>query len=106
MGRKVKEIVHELDAPTVCLSQDSQESLDLFENRGQVKAIKAVEWRPWQRDMLEYVNNPTQRRIIRIIGKKGNEGKTFFQDKIEEQYGKHRVFQMELDELVRISYTL
>ena len=76
-------------------------ALELFENWGQVKEIKAVEWRPWQRDMLEYVNNPTKRRIIWIVGKNGNEGKTFFQDQIEEQYGLHRVFQMELAESTR-----
>ena len=62
--------------------------MELFENRGQ---FKAVEWRPWQKKMLEYVNNPTQRRIIWVVGEKGNEGKTFFQQQIEEQYGKHRV---------------
>ena len=77
------------------------ESLELFENQGQVKEIEAVEWRPWQMDILEYVNNPTKRRIIWVVGEKGNEGKTFFQDKIEEQYGRHRVFQMELDESSR-----
>ena len=98
LGRKVKEIVLKNDVATICLSKDKKEALELFENRGQVKDIKAVEWRPWQIDMLKYVNNPTQRRIIWIVGKKGNEGKTFFQDKIEEQYGLHRVFQMELAE--------
>ena len=51
--------------------------------------------------MLEYVNNPTKKRIIWIVGKNGNEGKPFFQDQIEEQYGLHRVFQMELAESTR-----
>ena len=48
--------------------------------------------------MLEYVKNPTKRRIIWVVGEKGNEAKSFFQDQIEEEYGMHRVFQMELDE--------
>ena len=77
------------------------EALEFFEKHGQEKEIEAVEWRPWQMDILEYVNNPTKRRIIWIVGKNGNEGKTFFQDKIEEQFGRHRVFQMELDESSR-----
>ena len=86
LGREIKQIVQELNAPTACLDKKDIAALELFENRGQVKEIKAVEWRPWQRDMLEYVNNPTQRRVIWVVGKKGNEGKTFFQDQIEEQY--------------------
>ena len=74
------------------------EALELFENRRQVKEIKAVEWRPWQIDMLEYVNNPTQRRVICVVGEKGNEGKTFYQDQIEERYEMHQVCTMSLTE--------
>ena len=106
LGREIKQIVQELNAPTACLSKDKKEALELFENRGQVKEIKAVEWRPWQRDMLEYVNSPTQRRIIWIVGKKGNEGKTFFQDQIEEQYGLHRVFKWNLQSQVVTYYII
>ena len=77
------------------------EALELFENRGQVKEIEAVEWRPWQKELFKYVKEPTKRRIIWVVGEKGDEGKTFFQDKIEEQYGRHKVFQMELDETTK-----
>ena len=84
LGREIKQIVQELNVPTASLSKEKMEALELFENCGQVKEIKAVEWRPWQRDILEYVNNPTKRRIIWVVGEKGNEGKTFFQDQIEE----------------------
>ena len=40
------------------------------------KEIEAVEWRPWQMDILEYVNDPTQRGIIWVVEEKGKEGKT------------------------------
>ena len=98
LGREIKKIVHKLDAPTASLDREDLEALELFENRGRVKEIKAVEWRPWQMEMLEYVNNPTKRRVIWVVGEKGNEGKTFFQDKIEEQYGMDRVCTMSLTE--------
>ena len=39
--------------------------------------------------MLEYVKNPTKRRIIWVVGEKGNEGKTFFQDKTKIEFKKH-----------------
>ena len=48
--------------------------------------------------MLEYLHNPAQKEVIWVVGENGNEGKSFFQDQIEEQYGMDRVFQMELDE--------
>ena len=37
------------------------------------------------------------RRVIWVVGR-GNEGKNFFQDKIREQYGKHRVCKLTLEE--------
>ena len=92
LGRKVKDILLKNDVATGCLEKGEMEALELFENRGQVKEIEAVEWRPWQKELFKYVNEPTKRRIILVVGEKGNEGKSFFQDHIEEQYGMHRVF--------------
>ena len=74
---------------TTSLDRDKMAALEIFEKHGQVKEIKNVEGRQWQKELLEYVNNPTQRRIIWVVGEKGNEGKTFFQDQLEEQYGRH-----------------
>ena len=54
---------------------------------------------PWQEEILQYLNNPTQRTIIWVVGEKGNKGNSFFQVKIEEQYGKHRVCTIHLTEL-------
>ena len=101
LGRKIKEIVLKNKIPTASLDKDKMDALELFENRGKVKEIKDIEWRPWQKKILEYVNNPTHRRAIWVAGEKGNEGKTFFQDKILEQYGMHRVCTMSLTESSR-----
>ncbi len=97
LGREVKRIVLELNAPTAGLSKEKMEALELFENRGQVKDVKLVELRPWQNELLEYyVNDPTPRRVIWVVGEGGDEGKSFFQKHIEEQYGKQRVCKMTL----------
>jgi hypothetical protein len=101
LGREIKEIVQEMKAPTLGLRREHAEALELFENRGHVKEIKPIEWRPWQIELLKYVDSPTSRRIIWVVGKKGNEGKTFFQNQIEEQYGCHRVCAMSLTESPR-----
>ena len=68
LGREVKQIVLELNVSTACLSKEKIEALELFNNRGQVKDVKPVEWRPWQKELLEHVNNPTDRRIIWVVG--------------------------------------
>ena len=44
LGREIKQIVQELNAPTACLSKEKMEALQLFENHVQVKHD---EWRPW-----------------------------------------------------------
>ena len=41
LGREIKQIVHELNAPTASLDKGDMEALELFENRGQVKEIEA-----------------------------------------------------------------
>ena len=46
LGRGIKEIVLKLNVPTACLSKENMEALQLFNNRGQVKDVKLVEWRP------------------------------------------------------------
>ena len=44
-----------------------------------------------QKKMLEYLHNPTQKKVIWVVGEKGNEGKTFFQDHIQGRYGLEKV---------------
>ena len=100
-GREIKQIVQEIKAPTACLDKEQMEALELFENRGHIKEIKPIEWRPWQIELSKYIDDPTCRKIIWVVGRKGNEGKSFFQDRIEEQYGSHRVCTMSLTESSR-----
>ena len=96
LGRGINEIVLKLNVPTDGLSKEQMEALELFQNRGQVKDVKLVEWRPWQNELLEHVNDPSDRKIIWVVGGEGDEGKSFFQDHIQEQYGKQRVCKVTL----------
>ena len=75
--------------------------MELFEKHGQDNDVKPVEWRPWQYELLKYVNNPTSYGIIWVVGGEGNEGKSFFQAEVEKKYGKHRVCEMPLRETTR-----
>ena len=42
LGRGIKEIVLELNAPTACLSAEHREALELFEKHGQANDVKPV----------------------------------------------------------------
>ena len=92
LGRELMRIITEKNIMKASLSVEHAEALELFEKHKQDNDVKPVVWRPWQEELLKYVNNPTDRRIIWVVGGEGNEGKTFFMKKIEEQYGSHRVW--------------
>merc|ERR1712177_150106 len=50
-----------------------------------------VELKPWQKELLEYINNPTQRQIIWVVGKSCGEGKSWFQKYVKSAYGTKKV---------------
>ena len=60
------------------------DALKLFE---EYIDVNYVEWRPWQKKMLEYLHNPTQKEGIWVVGDKVNEGKSFFRDQIQDRCG-------------------
>ena len=51
LGREIKQIVQELDAPKACLDKENMEALELFENHGQVKEIEQI---------VQELNAPTE----------------------------------------------
>ena len=76
--------------PTASLDMEDIMDLDLFENHKQVKEINDFECRSWQSDILEYVNNQMENKVIWVVGDKGNEGDTFFHSNIHEEFGYSR----------------
>ena len=66
--------------------RDKMEALEILEKKhGRVKEINAVEWRQWQNGLLEYVYNPTMRRVIWVVGEKEKEGMKFVQCLLQNQ---------------------
>ena len=88
LGRKIKRIIEENSIPLKSLDKEQKEAIELYHDPIEVKY---VEWRPWQKMMMEYLHNPTQKEVIWVVGENGNEGKSFFQDQIEGRYGKEKV---------------
>ena len=48
--------------------------------------------KPWQEKLLKLMK-PSEREIILIVGKDGNEGKSWFQDYLKNTRGSSKVFQ-------------
>ena len=104
LGRKLKIIVNRHNFNVNGLEKDMKEALDTYELHGKNMDIKDIEWRGWQRDLRQYLNKPCDRRVIWIVGKRGNEGKSFFQANIREEFGYSRVCSLELSENSRNTF--
>ena len=79
-------------------------------NSGDLKALKKYQsayadecdtsnltLKPWQAEVLGFVEDPDLRTIHWIVGEIGGEGKTFIQDVIRTRYGTRRVFKSEIN---------
>ena len=52
--------------------------------------------KPWQEKLFNMLE-PSNREIIWVVGTRGNEGKSWFQEYIEHYYGRSRVFQTSIN---------
>ena len=48
------------------------------------------ELKPWQNELMKYIE-PHDREIIWVVGKDGNEGKSWFQNYVKSVFGPQRV---------------
>ena len=51
----------------------------------------------WQKQVLNFLDRPSERSVYWIIGARGNEGKTFIQKYIQQLYGTRRVLKTEIN---------
>ena len=80
-GQFISELLNEdpsLKEESINSSESYALNLYRLKNNTDQFDIDCITLRPWQKDVLEYIRTPTHRQIIFIVGKKGNEGKTFF----------------------------
>ena len=60
-----------------------KEALDLYMTNAHDMELDDVELKPWQKELLEQITKPTDRKIIWVVGKSCGEGKTWFQKYIK-----------------------
>ncbi len=85
-GKILYQSMYDMDIAEESLRPEFKEMLELYRKQREYMNINQVILRPWQQSLLEHMK-PSDREIIWVIGKKGNEGKTWFQKYMESKYG-------------------
>ena len=65
------------------LRSEYKETLDLYMKTSVKSFPENIEFKPWQLSILEEVEIPTERKIIRVLAESGAEEKTLLQNYIE-----------------------
>ena len=87
-GKMIEEHVNKEDINPRSLRKEFIMALDIHHNEVQEQTGCL---NPWQEKLLSLMK-PTERQILWIRGSTGNEGKSWFQNYLENFYGKRRVF--------------
>ena len=96
LGRQLKIIINKHGLNINALDSDMKEALKTYELYGKNMDMEEINWRGWQKDLRQYLDKPSNRKVIWVVGEKGNEGKSFFQRNICEEFGYSRVCKLEL----------
>jgi len=88
-GKILYEEVNQQGIQEESLCQEYKALLDIYRKQKKNIDIENVTLRSWQESLLKYMK-PSDREIIWVIGVKGNEGKSWFQEFLESKFGWHR----------------
>ena len=86
LGKIVYEEIEEHDISEDSLRKEYKEAKELYIKHKKNIDLDNVILRPWQKALLEYIK-PSTREVIWVIGKHGNEGKSWFQEYMESKFG-------------------
>ena len=104
IGRNLKIIIIKHGFNTHALPENMKEALKTYELYGKNMDMEDIKWRGWQKELREYLDKPCNRKIIWVVGVVGNEGKSFFQRNICEEFGYSRVCKIALGENARNTF--
>ena len=96
LGKVVSSILDEGIIREESLTKERKLALDLYRRQCPRFDIANMELRIWQQQAIDLFENPTERQVIWITGRHGNEGKTWFQWYVETYFGFHRVARIDL----------
>ena len=99
-GKQIESILRKHpDIMEEALGDADKEALKLYQSLTAEDSIDmdSIILKPWQTDVIRIIDNPSERDIYWIIGEEGNEGKTFIQKYIHQQFGSRRVLKSEVN---------
>ena len=73
------------------LPQEDKHALSLYQRSRSTIDVNTITLKPWQSKVLTFIDLPSDREVFWIVGKKGNEGKSFLQNYIRFFFGDRRV---------------
>ena len=79
LGKKIAAIMNGGVVHEESLSKDRKSALELYRKQRPRFDIMNVELRAWQAQALQLIETPSERQVIWICGRQGNEGKTWLQ---------------------------
>ena len=83
--------LNDIDIDVKSLRKEYAKALEINSVRARSHHDEFGSLKSWQTDLLKMLK-PSQRNIIWVTGKRGGEGKSYFQGFIEHHYGSKRVF--------------
>ena len=96
-GEKIATILEKGIIQEESLSRGNMEALKLFRKQMSSKhLVQPTQLRPSQETLMDYASSPSKREVIWVIGKDGDEGKTWFQSYMESFFGYARVVRLDL----------
>ena len=96
LGRNLKIILNKRRFNIHALPNNMKDALKTYELYGKNMEMEEINWRGWQMNLRQYLDKPCNTKIIWVVGEKGNEGKSFFQRNICEEFGYSRVCRVQL----------
>ena len=90
LGEIIYKHVKDREIPEESIPREYKEAKDLYVKNKKNIDVDNVILRPWQEGLLNYIK-PSDREVIWVIGRKGNEGKTWFQEFLASKFGWSRV---------------
>ena len=95
-GKIIMDVLEKGNVREESLSKDNRDALKMYRKQMSTHNLCNIELHPWQQQLMDNISTPSDREIIWIIGRKGNEGKTWFQEYLESFYGYARVVRLDL----------
>ena len=96
LGKKIAAIIDEGIIREESLTKDHKIALDLHRKQRPQFDITSAQLRPWQEEAIRLIESPSERQVIWITGRQGNEGKSWFQCYMESYFGFNRVARIDL----------